>query len=241
MLNSYNKHIEPRNFSDKIQFDLDKPCIFVVYPPGASGDLLASIIDSHYLNTTSDYFGINETGQVIFRPSDYKITNECPSNLLFSNQWVYDIRESLSNRNKSYSNTDQMIFSNHLYSNKDIKTILRNLPQAKIIKIYSDNNYEDCLINYQKELKNRNNELDIKFPNYVSYGIKYNNTSRILHVPYGSIFDEERFENIYSSIVNFLNLNGKLIRFDFIKYYKSKQTLLFQTKLQEYLNYRYEF
>jgi len=241
MLNSYNKNFEPMNFNEKIQFDLDKPCIFVVYPPGASGDFLASIINSHYIHTGADYFGIDELGQVIFRPSDYKITNHYPTNLLFSKQWVYDIRDSLAERNKSYSNLNQFIFSNHLYTNKNIEKIFRALPYAKIIKIYPENICEQRLIQYQTQFKNFKQEIDIEFPKFISKNKKYQNNSKILHIPYGSFFQEREFEKTYSSIVEFLQLNGKLINFEFNEYYKGKQSLTFQDKLQEYLDYKNRF
>ena len=71
----YTEKLESQNFIDGVDFTRHDPCIWNVYPQGASGDLLASIINCHYGRTGSDYFGINNHGQVIFRPSDYKITN----------------------------------------------------------------------------------------------------------------------------------------------------------------------
>ena len=75
MLINYNEKLESRNFVDNVNFTKNDECIWIVYPPGASGDLLASIINRHYISTGCDYFGIDDRGQVIFRPSDYKKTN----------------------------------------------------------------------------------------------------------------------------------------------------------------------
>ena len=60
MIKKYNPKVEPQNWQDGVDFSYTDPCIFVVYPAGASGDLLASIVNSHYLSTGSDYFGITE-------------------------------------------------------------------------------------------------------------------------------------------------------------------------------------
>lgn len=238
MLNIYNPNVEPRNFNDDLVFSQNAQCIFVVYRPGAGGDLLASIVNSHYLNTGADYFGISETGQVIFRPSDYKITNTYPYEKLFSDQWCYDISDSLSGRNKSYSNLDNMIFSNHNYKQHNIEKILTHLPNSKVIKIYAQNTFEQSLIDYQGSLKNFNKTVEIEFTDFQYIENNCADSDRVLNIPYISLFNQKQFEYFYSKIIDFLQLEGKLIRFDFIEYYISKQTDYFQEKLREYQNHK---
>jgi hypothetical protein len=64
MLCNRNDNLESRNFVDNVNFSAADPCIWVVYPGGASGDLLISIIDKHYLRTGCEYYGIDDSGRV---------------------------------------------------------------------------------------------------------------------------------------------------------------------------------
>jgi len=53
------------NFINGVDFTAADPCIWVVYPVGAAGDLLASIVNFHYGVTGCYYFGLTNRGQVI--------------------------------------------------------------------------------------------------------------------------------------------------------------------------------
>ena len=64
------------NFVDGVDFSANDCCTWVVYPPGCAGDLLASILNFHYVQTGARFKGITEKGQIIFRPSDMKYTNQ---------------------------------------------------------------------------------------------------------------------------------------------------------------------
>lgn len=233
MLQDVNYNLESKNFVDDVNFNKNDPCIFVVYPPGASGDLLATIIDKHYLKSGCEYYGINKDGQVIFRPTDYKITNNKKMSELFTDQWFYDIADCLANRNLNYSLLDQVIFSNHLHTNEQINCILDHLPNAKIIKIFAQTNAEMSLINYQHLSKNENQKIEIQLD---LTQIENSNIihDRVLNIPYKTLFVENFFERIYTDIVDFLELESKLIRFDFVDFYLKKQSPYFLENLKQY-------
>jgi hypothetical protein len=152
----YNKNLESMNFVDGVDFGPDDPCIWNVYPPGASGDLLSSIINCHYGNTGSRYYGINEQGQVIFRPSDNKITNvrQQINQTLFDPQYFFDIADSLSNRHLNYSLLDQFLFSCHLHEKAHIKNILTVFPACKIICTYTADSHAQAICRFMAKLKN---------------------------------------------------------------------------------------
>lgn len=63
-------------FVDSVDFGPDDRCVWIVYPSGGAGDLLASIINFHYAETGARFKGINKKGQVIFEASDNKHTNK---------------------------------------------------------------------------------------------------------------------------------------------------------------------
>ena len=241
MLKKYNPQFEPQNYRDNVVFSYNDPCIFIVYPAGASGDLLATIVNSHYINTGADYFGINEQGQVIFRPSDYKITNfrhQNPTNTLddiFVDQWLFDISKSFSERNLHYSLMDGIIFSNHMYRDSEVQTILNQLSNSKVIRILSEDTNQDQLIEYQRNLKNNNCDNFIKFTNLLAHNTASSiNSPRLLNIPYISLFDKSSFDQSYKAIIEFLGIESMLIRFDFIEYYLKQQSKEFLDALRKY-------
>ena len=242
MIKKYNPKVEPQNWQDGVEFSYTDPCIFIVYPAGASGDLLASIVNSHYLSTGSDYFGITDNGQVIFRPSDCKLTNlrhQTGIGLedIFTEQLLFDIAESLGERHLNYSLIDQMIFSNHMHRVAEIELILDKLPNSKIIRIFSENSIQDQMIEYQQNLKNANIDNRIEFGTLITHNVLNITSTRLLNIPYISLFSKHSFNQIYKMIVKFLDLDSRLIRFDFIEYYLKQQTEEFSTALQKYKDY----
>ena len=114
MLVPKNDQLETRNFVDGVDFTKEDPCIFVVYPGGASGDLLISIVDKHYLRTGCEYYGIDNNGKVHLYTTDYdKLDINAKKNgraYEFDQQFFWDVAENLSNRNLNYSLLDQVIF-----------------------------------------------------------------------------------------------------------------------------------
>lgn len=232
----YNKNLESSNFIDGVEFTKNDPCIWNVYPPGASGDLLASIINFHYGRTGSDYFGINDHGQVMFRPSDYKITNtRCILNRpLFDDQYFFDIAESLAERNINYSLCDQFIFSCHMYHEQDINSILKTFPKCKIICTYLTDSYGHAIANTMANLKNRGVYTDLKIDSTQLFDNKQILHPDVLNIPFGALFSEISYYEWYDKIIKFLNLNGRLVCFDYIKYYITKQHPKIKNVLPEY-------
>lgn len=219
MLISYNKNLEPANYVDGVDFTKNSPCIWVVYPAGASGDLVSSIINSHYIETGSRYYGISELGKVIFRPSDNKITNthmnihqELP---VFDNKWLYRLSDQLSEKQLNFSLLDQFIFSCHAYKEKHIDLIKESFPNSKIINIFCDDVQGNTMIDVLGTLKN-----NISASHEWCQQHKHAN---VLNIPFGAMFNSTLYYTHYDRIINFLGLPGRLVCFDYIEFYLSKQ------------------
>jgi len=232
MLCVNNPLLESQHWRDQ-KFTANDPCLFVVYPPGASGDLLISIIDKHYLRTGCEYYGINEQGPVHLYTTDYKLTVLTKnSNDLFTEQWFFDFNDSLARRRLSYALLDQVIIGCHLYRRADQQQILDSFPQAKIINIVPESSQQRSMIKYQTMLKNQN----VDQGRLIADGIfdpQILDHTRVLNVAYGSLWTAQRFEDTYTDIVSFLNLSGKLIRYDYIDYYVSMQSPVFRQAVSE--------
>jgi len=228
MLCNKNELLESRNFIDGVDFTRNDPCIFVVYPAGAAGDLLISIIDKHYLRTGCEYYGISDTGRVHMFTADYE-SMDLYNQYEFNNKWFYDLADNLSNRNLNYSLLDQIIFGCHMYQESQIKYILNTFPQCKIIRIAPVDNEGQELISFLKNFKlggsstYKDENMPVKFVD-----------DRVLTLPFGGLFNEESYYKWYDNIIDFLNLNGRLICFDYVKYYLSKQSESIRNKLADY-------
>jgi hypothetical protein len=230
MLISYNKNLEPVNYVDGVDFKKNSPCVWVVYPAGASGDLISSIINSHYIETGSRYYGISELGQVIFRPSDNKITNnymnkhrELP---VFDDKWFYQLADQLSEKNLNFSLLDQFIFSCHAYKVKHIDQIRESFPNSKIINIFCEDIQGNTMIDFLGNLKN--NTSGIHGP-----GQRYEHDN-VLNIPFGAMFNSTLYYRYYDCIVDFLGLHGRLVCFDYIEFYLSKQHSSIEHQLVHY-------
>jgi hypothetical protein len=230
MLCDKNESLESRNFIDGVDFTRNDPCIFVVYPPGAAGDLLISIIDKHYLRTGCEYYGINNDGRVHMLTADYE-SMDLYKNYEFNDQWFYNLAENLGNRNLNYSLLDQVIFGCHMYQNLQIQYILDTFPQCKIIRIIPMNQQGQDLIQSLADLKLNAGKVNSTRAFVPADAIS---DHRVLSVPFGSLFDEELYYKWYDHIINFLNLKGRLICFDYVKYYLSKQHKSIQSILINY-------
>lgn len=238
MLFDYNQKFESANYVDGIEFTSADPCIWNVYPAGAAGDLLACIINAHYVCTGSNYFGINENGQVIFRPSDYKIINRRHESgqCLFDKQFFYDISESLGSRNLNYSLLDQFIFSCHMHSDHHVDLILSTFSKAMVIRTKVLDAQGQALVRFQSELKNRNRLTELRDARAACD--KKTNTvlphARVLELPFGWMFSEDSYYRYYDQLLEFLGLKGRLICYDFVQYYITKQHSSIQRPLIEY-------
>ena len=234
MLCNKNDSLESRNFVDGVNFTRNDPCIFVVYPAGAAGDLLISIIDKHYLRTGCEYYGISDTGRVHMFTTDYE-SMDLNQHYIFDDQWFYQLAGNLGNRNLNYSLLDQVIFGCHMYQSASIQYILDTFPRAKIIRIMP----KDCtgahLLKWMRNFKLKNvisnittESTDFKSDVFVH--------DRVFNLPFGSLFNEDSYHRQYDLIIKFLNLNGRLICFDYVKYYLSKQSELVRSALVDYSN-----
>jgi hypothetical protein len=230
MLCDKNESLESRNFIDGVNFTKDDPCIFVTYPAGAAGDLLISIIDKHYIRTGCEYYGIADNGRVHMFTADYE-SMDLHKNYEFNNQWFWDLAENLGNRNLNYSLLDQVIFGCHMYNPEQTQYILDTFPNAKIININAIDKKGNDLLTFLRNFKLRGqaatNSAVYQIPDKLIH-------ERVLNLPFGFMFNEESYNKYYQQIIDFLDLNGRLICFDYIKYYLSKQHPEIRDKLVEY-------
>ena len=231
----YNSNLE--NFIDGVDFTCKDPCVWIVYPAGAAGDLLASIINFHYGRTGCYFFGIMDNGQVIFRPSDSKHSNK----KFFKDgivkdeleQLVWDTNTELGKKNLNYSLIDQIIFSNHYWRNIYINPILDFFSNVKIIRILPLNTLEQEIIIWLEKYKNQNQLTEFNAPDTIKPLLLTTITDpRLLDIHFGSLLNENQFENTYKKIIKHLDLDYKLIRFDYIKHWLSKQHPIIQPILK---------
>lgn len=234
MLCNKNELLESRNFVDGVDFTRNDPCIFVVYPAGAAGDLLISIIDKHYLRTGCEYYGISDTGRVHMFTTDYE-SMDLNHHYTFNDQWFYNLAENLGNRNLNYSLLDQVIFGCHMHQESQVQYILDTFPHAKIIRIKPVDQLGKDLLNWLASYKLRNVAQEF-VPSLTNFSNDTFTHDRVLNLPFGSLFNEESYYRQYDLIIKFLNLNGRLICFDYVKYYLSKQSDLIQSALVNYSN-----
>jgi hypothetical protein len=201
----------------------------VVYPAGAAGDLLISIIDKHYIRTGCEYYGIDDNGRVHIYTTDYEFM-DLHKKYSFNQQWFYDLADSLGGRNLNYSLLDQVIFGCHMYRNSQIQYILDTFPHCKIIRIMPIDDDGNNLISSLANIKLGNHEKYL--PNKIKLEVVRHD--RVITVPFGALFNEESYYKWYDKILNFLNLPGRLICFDYVKYYLSKQHYSVQSLLENY-------
>ena len=235
MLCSINQSVETANFKDGVNFSRNDPCIFVTYPAGAAGDLLISIIDKHYLRTGCEYYGISDTGKVHIYTTDYEMIDQYKK-YVFDDQWFFDLAAKLGNRNLNYSLLDNVIFGCHMYTKEQTKYILDTFPNAKIINIQPMDYYGGQLITFLKLYKLHRFNGDSHSVNTIKHNLNSDVYihDRVFTLPFGAIFSEKGYLKYYDQIINFLGLEGRLICYNFIKYYLSKQHSDIQSLLISY-------
>ena len=228
MLVPKNEALESRNFIDSVDFTKDDPCIFVVYPAGASGDFLISIIDKHYLRTGCEYYGIADNGRVHMFTTDYE-SMDLKDIRVFDNKFFNMVAESLGNRNLNYSLLDQVIFGTHMWRDTEVELILSTFPKAKVIRIMPQDQAGHDIIKSMVQKKLNSNTTGSS----LMYQTKINN-SRVLEIPFGSMFNQTNYYKHYDRIIDFLNLNGRLICFDYVQYYLTRQDHEIAKTLEDY-------
>ncbi|MDC0863219.1 hypothetical protein OAP74_01940 [bacterium] len=228
MLVPKNEALESRNFIDCVDFTKDDPCIFVVYPAGSSGDLLISIVDKHYLRTGCEYYGIADNGKVHMYTTDYEFMDQF-DHYKFDDTFFYHVAESLGKRNLNYSLLDQVIFGTHMWRDTSVNLILDTFSKAKVIRILPHDERGNNILHAlaQKKL----GDLD---PGQSTLNQTLSDNPRVLEIPFGSLFDQTNYYKQYDRIINFLNLNGRLICFDYVQYYLTRQGQTLAKTLEDY-------
>jgi hypothetical protein len=217
-------------FTDGVDFGPKDPCTWVVYPGGCAGDLLASIINFHYVETTAKFRGLTEKGQVIFRPSDLKYTNKKKygNKLIFDNQFFYDIAESLSRKHFNWSKMDHFIFSNHYFSDHYISQILEVFENCRIVRLLPRTFGEQAIIDWLSKFKN----TSTIGPEFV---LPHNATEpitswsqwadpRLLTVFFGDLVHPEKFTLMYKKIQELHGFPGPMITYNFVKFWIDHQS-----------------
>lgn len=221
---AYNPDLE--NFVDGIDFDASQPCIWVVYPPGCAGDLLASIINFHYVETGAKFRGITNSGQIIFRPSDQKYSNQLANlkQLEFTDSFFFNIADILASVNLNWSKMDQFIFSNHCYLDSDIQSILGKFENCKVVRLLPKTQNEEKITRWLAQFKNRkviltlpvlDNDAEIEWADHQD--------RRVLTVYFSDLIDAEKFESTYQMILAHLDIKSALVRYDFIQDWINQQ------------------
>lgn len=228
---TYNPDLE--NFVDGVNFDAGKPCVWVVYPPGCAGDLLASIINFHYIETGAKFRGINGQGQVIFRSSDQKYSNQLfkRRQLTFDDAFFFKIDDILSSINLNWSKMDQFIFSNHCYSEIDIRHVLSTFKNCKIIRLLPKTQHEQKLVEWLAQFKNK--QIVLNFPTLDSVDSLLNwpeiQDHRVLTVYFSDLISSSKFDSMYTSVLSHLDIGSSLVRYDFVQDWITRQ----HPKIQE--------
>lgn len=241
MFCDHNPLLESRNYVDGLIFTRSDPCVWTVYPPGAAGDLLISIIDRHYLRTGCEYYGINDRGCTMIYTTDYEMIDlefKEKQTVDFDDQWFYNFSDQLGQRNLTYSMLDQVIFGCHLWRSHDIQKILDNFSQARVINIYAQDRQGQRIIQniakfkLQSQAPSDIGEVDEQpfQPNTIEH-------ERVLNVPFGLLFSRNSYDKCYADIRKFLNLAGPLICFEYVEFWLSKQHDVIRTQLENYSRY----
>jgi hypothetical protein len=73
------------------------------------------------------------------------------------------------------------------------------------------------------QLKNKGILIDPNFGENKILDNKLISHPNVLNIPFGVLFNEQSYYKWYDLIIKFLDLNSRLICFDYIKYYLLKQ------------------
>lgn len=213
-------------FQDGVDFGPDSPCIWVVYPPGAAGDLLASLINFHFVETGAKFRGITEQGRVIFRSSDQKITNNFyikRNSIEFTDQFFFDIADKLSELHTNYSKLDQFIFSNHAFRACQVRSIISTFINSRIIRILPLTDDEHRITQWMSSFKNLNITSDINTSKFSTRYYDDLEHKQLLTIGLCDFLDPLRFDLTYNKILKHLGLDYQMINYDLIRYWLQHQ------------------
>ena len=239
MFCDHNPNLESRNYIDGLTFSRSDPCVWTVYPAGAAGDLLISIIDRHYLRTGCEYYGIDDRGRTMIYTTDYEmidLARKKNQTIDFNDQWFYDFSDQLGKRNLAYSMLDQVIFGCHMWQAHDIQKILDTFSQARIINIYALDRQGQRIIrniaDYKLQARTPRDLDEVgQEPLFQPSTVEH---ERVLNVPFGLLFSRSSYDKCYASIRKFLNLAGPLICFEYVEFWLSKQHDVIRNQLENY-------
>jgi hypothetical protein len=230
---------EKPDFRTSKIFSKDDSCVWIVYPSGGAGDLLATIINYHYLETGSSYRGINDNGQVIISPSDGKITNikyRPNGELMCNEELIHDINYEIGKNNLSYNILDMVLLANHCFKDQDVEKILSFFKKAKIIRILPKSKKEAEIIYWLSQFKNYSKRLSIDSDTIKQFEFEKFKTNmqneRVFEIEFHELFNKKKFEDVYTRLIKYLNLPYKLIRFDLIEFWLKKQDQQIRTQLE---------
>lgn len=236
-MNLYNPALE--HFVDGMDFGPSQPCTWIVYPAGCAGDLLASIVNFHYIETGARFKGIADNGRVIFRSSDMKISNlRMQDNVLkFDDQFFYDIADSLSTRQLNWSKMDHFIFANHCYTDKYIPMILDTFVNCKIIRLLPKTFREQAIVHWMRAFKNTSRgAAPFVLPSNADTNLTPQtqwSDPRVLTVFLGDFISRNRFQTTYQAIQHHQGFAGPMITYDFVQFWIGQQ----HAEIQEQINW----
>lgn len=232
-----------------------KNFLWVVYPPGSAGDWLSYLISRHYHDSGIDLLPSDPIGKINFVGSDRKALNQFKSEIeslpdknheKFNNQ----IDKIISNgyyslhRNIPIEDVSQMIFSNHFFEDSYINNML-NITSWKFIRIlpYTPLEKEFVIKSIAHKLLKLNQSkspwpegnVDIFWQHIKKQG-NINKNKRLLELSVSDIILESRWEETYSKIKIFLDIEIDLISKNSLQYYYNLQPLQIQECLDKLKN-----
>lgn len=217
MLENFEQYMGP--------FTRDSRCVWVVYLGGAMGDLIAAIINFHYVRTGTNFFGITDSGQSILRSVDQKIVNThlLKTNTVEIDRLLFDsVNQTLSTQNINYSLTDQIVLANHACSDASVERIIDTFPLAQVIRILPDNEIEQKAAMWMANYKNNNRITELHDQIKLVYTKNFSH-ERLIDFAMRDFLNPKLFEISYDRIIKQLGLPCKLIRYDLIQFWLDKQ------------------
>lgn len=215
------------SFVDHVNFGPKDPCTWIVYPAGCAGDLLASVVNFHYIETGAKFMGLKPNGQVMFRSSDMKIPMH-KKNIEFDDKFFFGIADALASRHLNWSLMDNFIFANHYYQDHQIRHILNTFVNCKIIRLLPKTVYEKAIIDWLADFKNKSVTQTFELPALANEIIPWSDIvdARVLTVFFGDFVNVDKFSSMYQAIQQHLDFAGPMITYDFVKFWIDNQSLI---------------
>ena len=232
-----------------------KNFLWVVYPPGSAGDWLSYLISRHYHDSGIDLLPSDPIGKINFVGSDTKALNQFKPELSsvedenlekFKNQLnkiIINGYYSL-NRNIQIEDVSQLILSNHFFEDMYINDML-NTTSWKFIRILPYTPLEKEFVfksivykifkQNQSKLPWPGDNVDL-FWQYIGEQGNINKNERLLELSVSDIILESRWEETYSKIKIFLDIEIDLISKNSLQYYYNLQPPHIQESLDKLKN-----